>query len=356
MFFDPTPADPPQRVRPAAVQLPVLSPEPRGPLRDRFGRRFGSLRVSLTPRCNFRCTYCRPATGEPAAVPDSWLTTDELARVVRVGASLGFARVRLTGGEPLLRRGAVGLVADLKRTPGVREVAVTTNASLLDRHAAGLAAAGVDRVNISLDSLDRDTAADLARGDVLPAVLRGIEAAVAAGLPRKFNAVVIGGVNDGELGDLVRFARDRGDEVRFIEYMPMGTARHDMAGRFVSAAAMRERLAADFDLVPVDRHRPSDPADRWVCRRTGARVGFIHSVSDHFCDACDRMRLTAEGELRPCLHQNAGLSMRQLLRGGADDPALADAFRDAAALKWAGHRLTATQPEFVGREMVSLGG
>ena len=326
-------------------------------LHDTHGRRFAYLRVSVTPRCNFRCVYCMPATGVRLPPTTALLTLDEIARVVGVAAGLGFTKVRLTGGEPLARAGVVGLVRDIAATPGIREVAMTTNASLLPKHAHALEAAGLDRVNISLDSLDRDTAARLARRDVLADVLNGIDAAVDAGLrPIKLNCVVLPGINDGELAPLVRYAAGRDLEIRFIEYMPMGTARLDAGNRTMTAAQMRRRLAEDgIVLTRVRRGHAADPAEAWADPASGARVGFITSMSQHFCDACDRMRLTAEGELRPCLHQDVGVSVRDVLRGGSDDE-LRDRFAASAALKWAGHAMNNLVPLHVGREMVTIGG
>jgi cyclic pyranopterin phosphate synthase len=265
----------------------------------------------------------------------------------------------LTGGEPTVRAELPKLVAMLAAVEGIEQVVMTTNAARLEELAAPLKRAGLARVNISLDTLDADRAAEIARRDVLPAVLRGINAAISVGLgPLKFNTVVMRGVNDGELPDLVDFARERGAQIRFIEYMPMGNARFDGHGRTVPAGEMLRTLRARFDLAPErpDESNGSDPARAWVCQRTGARVGLITSMSDNFCSSCNRMRLTAEGGLRPCLHQDAEVDVRGVLRGGGDDAAIAQAYRHAAALKWAGHRMTAFVPLFSRKEMVAIGG
>jgi cyclic pyranopterin phosphate synthase len=345
-------------------------------LADRFSRPITYLRVSVTDRCNFRCVYCMPAEGVKTIPRADVLSFEEITRVVRVGVGLGLIKVRLTGGEPTVRADLPVLVRMLRDIPGLGEISMTTNAARLTELAEPLKAAGLDRVNVSLDTLNRDRAAALARRDVLPAVLAGIDAAVAARLtPLKLNAVVMGGVNDDELPDLVAYARGKGAEIRFIEYMPMGDARLDGQNRTVTAAEMRERLGGSFDLVrdavgegvqdakPADAwsaaapaRDPHDPARGWVCRRTGARVGFITSISEHFCDTCNRMRLTAEGGLRPCLHQDAEVPVRDLLRSGGTDTQVADAFRQAAGLKWAGHRMTHFVPLFSRKEMVAIGG
>jgi len=337
---------------------------------DRHNRVISYLRISVTDRCNFRCVYCMPAEGVELRPRDEILTFEEIARVARAGARLGLSKIRLTGGEPTVRRDLPHLVAMLSAIEGIEEIAMTTNAARLGEWAGPLKAAGLGRVNISLDTLRRDRMREIARRDYYDAVLAGIDAALAAGLtPLKFNAVVMRGVNDDELGDLLAFAHSKGGEMRFIEYMPMGLARFDEHNKLVPAAEMHERLSERFDLAPAPSSFPpsqggtkggSDPARGWVCRRTGARVGFITSMSEHFCDTCNRMRLTAEGGLRPCLHQNAEVGVREMLRSGASDAhieaALMDAFREAANLKWAGHHMNDAIPLFSAREMVSIGG
>ena len=325
-------------------------------LRDNHARTFRSLRVSLTPACNFACVYCRPADHRTFEHGSDLLSLGEIARVVGVAARLGFRKVRLTGGEPLVRPHVPDLVADLKSLPGVRQVALTTNGSLLPRHAKRLKAAGLDRANISLDSLDRDAAAKLAGRDVLEEVLAGLDAAAAAGLAVKLNVVPVRGVNDHEAVELALFGAARGWEVRFIEYMPMGKVARSLPEATVPSAELRARLAERFDLRPDPAVPASDPARGWVCRRSGARIGFISSLTEHFCAACDRMRLTAEGQLRPCLHQDVGVNLRDPLRDGADDAALAGLLQRAADLKWAGHEMTAATPRFSDRDMISAGG
>ncbi|MDQ3814552.1 MAG: GTP 3',8-cyclase MoaA [Armatimonadota bacterium] len=314
------------------------------------------LRISVTDRCNFRCVYCMPAEGVVLRPKHEMLTYEEIARVARVGARLGLTKIRLTGGEPTVRRDLRRLVAMLYSIEGIREIAMTTNGARLGDLAQPLKDAGLQRVNISLDTLRRDRLFEIARRDYFDAVLEGIDAAIAAGLtPLKFNAVIMRGVNDDELGDLVAFAHAHGAEMRFIEYMPMGLARFDEHNKLVTATEMRERLAARFDLISIALP-DSDPARGWICRRTGARVGFITSMSEHFCDTCNRMRLTAEGGLRPCLHQNVEVDARQILRSGGSDEAIADAFRGAAGLKWAGHHMNDVIPLFSAKEMVVIGG
>lgn len=325
-------------------------------LSDRFDRTISYLRISVTERCNFRCVYCMPAEGIDLAPRDELLTFDEIVRVVRVGAKLGLSKIRLTGGEPTVRRDLPELVRMLSTTRGINEVSMTTNGARLLELAKPLKKAGLTRLNISLDTLRPERNRELTRRDLLLAVLKGVDEAIAAGFsPLKFNAVVLRGINDDELCDLVSFAHERNAQMRFIEFMPMGAARKDERNQTVTMPEMLHRLKEQFDLVP-EEDGGGDPARGWACRRTGARVGFITSMSDHFCGSCSRMRLTAEGGLRPCLHQDAEVDLKTVLRNGGDDSEVADAFRRAANLKWSGHQMNAFVPIYSRREMVRIGG
>ncbi len=341
-----------------SIQHHSSSIEMMEPLRDNHRRVISYLRVSVTDRCNFRCTYCMPARGVSFVDRDALLTFEEIERVARVGMGLGLTKIRLTGGEPCVRRDLPRLVGMLASLNGLRELAMTTNASRLGELAEPLKHAGLGRVNISLDTLRRERALKIARRDVFDDVMRGVEEVVRVGLmPLKFNCVAMRGVNDDELCELALFAHQAGGEMRFIEYMPMGQARLDERNKTITAAEMLARLRERFDFVPdTEGSCAGDPARGYVCRRTAARVGFITSMSDHFCGGCNRMRLTAEGALRPCLHQNAEVDVRSVLRGGGTDDDVADAFYRAAQLKWAGHHMNAFVPIYSRREMVSLGG
>jgi cyclic pyranopterin phosphate synthase len=329
-------------------------------LRDRFDRKFGTLRISVTDRCNFRCVYCMPEQGVELSPRADILSFEEVARVAGVAARLGMAKVRLTGGEPLVRRDLHRLVSLLRSASEIQEIALTTNAALLADQASALKEAGLDRVNISLDTLRPERAKRLARRDFHAQVLAGIDAAARHELRPKLNAVVLRGANDDELCDLVGFAHARGATMRFIEWMPMGQTALDNGNALVPVAEMRTLLSTRFDLAPDESADPHDAARLWVCRKTGARVGFISSMSEHFCDDCNRMRLTALGGLRPCLHQDAEVPTREILRSGAPrelmDQRLRDAFSHAAALKWAGHRMTGFIPLYAAKDMVSIGG
>ncbi len=284
--------------------------------------------------------------------PESQLLSfDDIVRVTRVARSFGMNRIRLTGGEPLLRQNVVELVRRLRDEVGLDGLGMTTNATRLPAMAMRLVDAGLRSVNISLDTVNRRTAAELARADVLAEILLGIDAAMGAGLTVKLNAVIVPDVNDdaADLAALVDFTEEHRLPLRFIEYMPMGSV--DVGT--VTAAEIRRRLSSvGVPLTPKPRHHPADPAEPFVTD-AGHEIGFIHSISDHFCDACDRMRLTAEGTLRPCLHQDAEVDLRPVLH---DDDALTAAFTQAASLKWAGHRIRDFVPLTVRREMVTLGG
>ena len=324
-------------------------------LQDRFHRLISYLRISVTDRCNFRCVYCMPANGIDIAPRAELLTFEEIERVARVGASLGVNKIRLTGGEPTVRRDLPVLLAMLKNIDGINELAMTTNAVLLGELAAPLKDAGLDRVNISIDTLDKAKAFAIARRDDFERVQRGIAAAHEVGLKIKFNTVAMRGTNDDELADLAEFARGYNAPIRFIEWMPMGEARFDETNQTISAREMRLILNQRFALQEQPR-RAGDPARSWVCARTGAQIGFISSMTDHFCETCNRMRLTAIGGLRPCLHQDAETDVRAILRSGGSDEEIKNAFFAAAGLKWAGHRMNDVIPLYSSKDMVAIGG
>jgi len=331
-----------------------------GPLVDRFGRVHRDLRISLTDRCSLRCTYCMPADGVPWLAKDTLLTTDELVRLAAVAVGLGITEVRLTGGEPLLRPDVVDVVARITAlrcadgTPP--EVSLTTNALRLPALAAPLAEAGLTRVNVSLDTLRADRFHALTRRDRLDDTLAGIAAADAAGFrPLKLNAVAMRGVNDDELVDLVRFAVDRGYEMRFIEQMPLDAGHTWDRRTMVTGPEILEHLAEAFTLTELPG-RGSAPAERWLVDGGPATVGVIASVSAPFCGACDRVRLTADGQLRSCLFALDEHDLRSLLRGNASDDDLAAAIERCVRAKWAGHGINAVQFIRPRRSMSQIGG
>ena len=297
-----------------------------------------------------------PAEGLDLAGRNALLSFEEIIRVVSVGAKLGITKVRLTGGEPTVRADLPRLVEMLQGVNGIREIAMTPNASRLADMAQALRRAGMSRINISIDTLDPEKSREMTRRDLLPDVLDGVDAALAAGFESvKFNAVILRDFNQDEVCDLAAFAHERGSQMRFIEYMPMGVTRSDERNKTVTMAEMLVRLRERYDLVREVGHS-SDPARGWVCGRTGTRIGFITSISEHFCDGCNRMRLTALGSLRPCLHQDAEVDVKHVLRNGGDDAAIRAAFVKAANLKWAGHQMNAFVPIYSTKEMLTIGG
>ncbi len=325
-------------------------------LHDAYGRHLHYLRVSLTDACNLRCVYCMPENivFRPAA---SLLQDEEILTLVRVAASLGVDKIRLTGGEPTVRRGIVELVAAIKAIPGIKTVAMTTNGIKLAELARPLAQAGLDAVNISIDSLDPEKFRRITRRGDLADVWRGIAAVEEAGLtPIKLNSVVTRGFNDEDVVDLARLTLDHPWEVRFIELMPFGGTADFQQRQVVPSAETRARIEAVLGpLTSVPGHNGHDPARPY--RLPGARgiVGFISSVTEPFCEGCTRLRLTADGKLRLCLLRDDEVDLLTPLRAGADFAALRQLFADAAYRKPWGHRLE--QHEIAhSREMSQIGG
>ncbi|EKP95701.1 GTP 3',8-cyclase MoaA [Thermaerobacter subterraneus] len=329
-----------------------------GPLVDRFGRVVRKLRISLTDRCNFRCVYCMPEGDIPWIPTTEILTFAEIERVVRIVAGMGVEKIRLTGGEPLLRPGVEELVARLVRVPGIRSVSMTTNGFFLREKAGALKAAGLAGVNVSLDSLDRDRFRQLTRRDELDRVLDGIAAAAAAGLePIKINAVVMRGFNDGEIETFLRWVREQPIQLtlRFIEFMPLDGSNVWTRDLVYTAAEILQQAQRIAPVVPL-HNDPADPARLYRFADGRGTFGIIASVSQPFCASCDRIRLTADGKIRNCLFAVEEFDLRELLRGGADDEAVAAAIRRAVWAKWAGHLIN--QKGFVKpqRAMYAIGG
>jgi len=324
-------------------------------LADSYGRIATDLRVSLTDRCNLRCAYCMPAEGLDWLPRPELLTDDEIVRLVRIGVTrLGIAEVRFTGGEPLLRRGLPGIVA---RTGALRprpEISVTTNGIGL----GPLAEAGLDRINVSLDTLRPAVFTELARRDRLADVLRGLAAAAAAGLiPVKVNAVLMRGINDGEAPALLRFCLEHGYQLRFIEQMPLDAQHGWRRENMVTAGEILDCLSAEFTLTPDDpAARGSAPAEAFLVDGGPARVGVIGSVTRPFCGACDRVRLTADGQVRNCLFAQEESNLRDPMRAGASDEELAAIWEKAVAVKLPGHGIN--DPGFLqpARPMSAIGG
>jgi cyclic pyranopterin phosphate synthase len=323
---------------------------------DSFGRAHNNLRVSVTDRCNLRCTYCMP---EDVAFMDraELLTFEEITHFVRVAAPLGIDKVRLTGGEPLMRRHLERLVAMLAAVPGVRDLGLTTNGLLLAEHARALYDAGLRRINISLDTLDPDRFRAVSRRDGLGRVLEGIAAAKEAGFgPVKVNAVVIRGLTDVDVVPLARYAREHGLEMRYIEYMPIGADAWER-GKVVFGHEILEAIEREVcPLVPAEDYDPRAPAMDFRYTDGGGRVGVIASVSRPFCRSCNRLRLTADGKLRNCLFALDEVDVKGHLRPAPDDAALAQAVRRNVAAKWEGHEINTAKFVKPPRTMHAIGG
>jgi cyclic pyranopterin phosphate synthase len=325
---------------------------------DQFGRRARDLRVSVTDRCNLRCTYCMPAEGLPWMPRSEMLTDEELLRVIGLFVRDGVTQVRLTGGEPLLRRSLVDLVQGIASLRPRPRIAMTTNGVGLERVAGALAAAGLDRVNVSLDTIDADTFTTLTRRDRLGDVEAGLRAAAEAGLtPVKVNAVAMRGVNDDAVADVLAWCLERGYELRFIEQMPLDAQHAWDRVDMVTAEEIRDRLSQRWTLTPLPAtDRGSAPAERFLVDGGPATVGIIASVTAPFCAACDRTRLTADGQVRNCLFSQTETDLRTPLREGATDDELLGLLRGEMWRKRAGHGIGEpgfTQPE---RPMSSIGG
>ncbi len=297
-----------------------LSPTP---VRDQYHRTLHDLRISVTDRCNFRCPYCMPrevfGPGYPFLHDPQLMTLDELTRIVAAFRALGVEKVRITGGEPLLRADVPELIRRLKNDLGVRDVALTTNGWLLEKHAPALRAAGLDRLNVSVDSLDDATAGKLnGLGFSVTRVLRGIDAAAALGFPIKINCVVQRGVNDHELTTLAEYFRARGHALRFIEFMDVGNTNHWSADRVVPAKEIVERIAGQWPLEPIGPAYRGEVASRYRYRDGRGEIGLISSVTEPFCRDCHRARLSADGKLYTCLFASLGWDVLGAVRAGTD--------------------------------------
>jgi cyclic pyranopterin phosphate synthase len=329
----------------------------RDPLHDGHGRRISDLRVSVTDRCNFRCQYCMPAEGLPWLERADVLSFEETERLVAVLAEMGVQTLRLTGGEPLVRRDFPALAALLTAVPGLDEVSITTNGFLLERDAAALVAAGIDRFNVSVDSLQRDRFYEQTRRDALPRVLAGLEhlASFPEAHPIKVNAVAIRGFTEQEVLPFARFAREHPYEVRFIEYMPLDGDRSWKPDQVLTGAEIRAAIHAVYPLADAARD-PHATARVHEFADGQGRIGFINPVSEPFCDDCNRIRLTADGRLRTCLFSLNETDLRGPLRAGATDDDLEAIIRDAIWAKELKHRVN--DPGFVqpARTMSAIGG
>jgi cyclic pyranopterin phosphate synthase len=309
-------------------------------MQDGYNRVIDYIRISVTDRCNLRCVYCMSQEGVETYPEGHLLSHDELVTVVTAAAALGVNKVRITGGEPLARPGLTALVESIKKIPGIENLSLTTNGVLLEKYASELAACGLDRVNVSLDSMKAARYAEITRGGDILKVFKGIEAAERAGLtPVKINMVPVRGLNDDEIEDFARLTLTEPKNIRFIEFMPFGKGTQWSRHRCVGAQEMRERVEAVAPMEPV-KLRKYGPARYYRFRGAPGVIGFISAVTHHFCGECNRLRLTSDGKLRPCLYSESEIDLRGPLRNGADTQEIMRLLRLAVEVKPEGHRLT----------------
>jgi cyclic pyranopterin phosphate synthase len=325
-------------------------------LEDRFSRRLNYLRISVTDRCNLRCIYCVPRETLPHLTHADILRYEEILRIVRVGVSLGIDKIRITGGEPLVRKGLMAFLDQLQVIEGIREVNLTTNAVLMGPFLKPLRAAGIRRLNISLDTLRRERFARLAGQDCFDQVWSNIRQALEIGFaPLKINVVAMQGINDDEFADIAALTREWPLHIRFIEYMPMGNPCLPQ-DPFVSNEEVRRRIAPLGKLAPIARGASDGPAERFRLAGAVGEIGFISPRTHHFCGDCNRLRLTASGHLRPCLLSDHELDIKTPLRQGADDAELTTIFIQAAQSKPSHHQLNRPRAKTVCTQMNTIGG
>lgn len=327
---------------------------------DPFNRKIEYLRVSVTDKCNYRCGYCMPEQGaHPEGRHTEYLDYDELARIIKAFVELGVTKVRITGGEPLVRKGLPGFISEIQPYEGLDEIALSTNAHHLDKHAVALKEAGLSRANISIDSLQAEKFNKITRGGNLEKVLAGVDAGLAAGLnPIKFNMVVMKGTNDDEIEAMVDYGIEKGVEVRFIETMPIGEAGISLMDQHYPMEKIMKRVKAHVgtDLIPSTGKSHDGPSKNFLIKGTNARIGVISAVSDHFCEACNRVRLTARGVLALCLGQEDSVDLRTPIREGISDEDLKQMIVDAMLKKPEKHFFNENVHNIEFRQMVSLGG
>jgi cyclic pyranopterin phosphate synthase len=333
----------------------MLKPNTHAALIDPFGRTINYLRISLTDRCDLRCSYCLPPEGQDYEAPPDWLTFDEITQVVRSMASMGLRKVRLTGGEPLLRRNLPEVIAKIRAIQGIEQITLSTNATQLAKHAQALKDAGLTRLNISLDAIDANIVQQISGRNCLSAVLAGIHTAQAVGFePIKINMVLLGGVNDTQALPLAEYCRTQGWILRIIETMPMGST--GQGSTYMPIASIRTQLVQHFNLHEVsNKQRSSDGPARYWMDKQGWKIGFITPISHEFCGSCNRIRMGVEGNIYLCLGQNEEVSLRPLLRQGASDAQICDALSHAVTHKPERHTFL-ENPTNIVRFMAKTGG
>jgi cyclic pyranopterin phosphate synthase len=332
-------------------------------LRDNYQRTIDYLRISITDRCNLRCIYCMPSEGLIPIEHKEILRYEEIARLIRIAAGIGVRKVRITGGEPLVRKDVASLIAMIKNIEGIKDLSLTTNGILLSRYADELAEAGLERINISLDSLKPERYREITRGGDLALVFRGIEAAEKAWLrPIKINMVPIRGLNSDETGDFARITLKTPYQVRFIEFMPFGTEGMWSPEKFIPVEEIKSVIECIGPLTPAKLNR-SGPARYFRFEGAPGVIGFISPISNHFCGECNRLRLTADGKLRPCLFSETEIDLKPALRSGAPDDEIKRLIMLSVEVKPEGHYIRNTEPwslvknrEYIKRPMARIGG
>jgi len=314
---------------------------------DNLGREISYLRVSITDRCNYRCIYCKPEEQFEFIPHEEILRYEEIVEIIEEAVNLGVTKVRITGGEPLARKGVVDFIKKLREIKKLEDISLTTNGFFLSEYAEKLKDAGLNRVNISLDSLQEEKYKKITRGGSLEKVLKGIDSALKAGLlPIKINTVLIRGINDDEVEDFVRLALERPLNIRFIEFMPSGEELKDnYRDKFISVLEIKESLAEKYSFRPININSGNGPAKYYQIKGGQGTIGFITALSQHFCETCNRIRLTSEGKLRPCLFSNKEVDIKQAIRNAKTDDKIIRSkiirnnIREAVSIKPEGHKL-----------------
>ncbi len=323
---------------------------------DPYNRHLNYLRISITDRCNLKCIYCVPPNLIPRLSHDEILTYEEILRLVRIGVSLGISKIRVTGGEPLVRKGVYGFLTDLSKLDGLTDLSLTTNGVSLKANLNKIKAAGIKRINISLDTLNPTKFEHITGFDLFGQVWQGIEMALEMGFhPIKLNIVALSGINDDELTDMARLSFDYPLHIRFIEYMPIGKSQIGN-GPLLLAPEIKKRISGLGSLIPVPNTMNDGPAQRYHFEGAAGEIGFIHALSHHFCDRCNRLRLTARGQLRPCLLSDHHEDVKGVMRTGGTDEQLAEVFFKAVRHKPSDHNLAIQNPARVCGQMNSIGG
>jgi len=323
---------------------------------DPYNRYLNYLRISITDRCNLKCIYCVPRDQIPRLSHDEILTYEEILHLVKVGVKLGISKIRVTGGEPLVRKGVYDFLSELRRIDGLTDLSLTTNGVALKDNLKKIKSAGIKRINISLDTLKREKFSQITGMDLFDQVWQGIERArEMAFYPIKINVVALNGINDDELIDMAQLSFDYPFHIRFIEYMPIGESQMGN-GPLLLAPEIKKRISVLGNLVPIHNSANDGPAQRYQFEGALGEIGFIHALSHHFCDRCNRLRLTAKGQLRPCLLSGHHEDVRGPLRNGCSDDQLAEIFLKAVSHKPSDHNLALRNPTRVCGQMHSIGG